>query len=597
MRHIALIFAVLLLAASAAGQASTVVTDTARDLTGEVVPAGQVTFELRPPGPSTISGIGTFSATTTACTINQSQFGTSAGQITSLVRSSNSVTATFNGSQPFIVGDVLSLGGWSDSTFNGTSVFTVTAVTTGASPTVTWAQTASNSSATGGYISALRSTPGPGSCIVTQNTALTPKGTYYKVTVWPSFSPTASFNFYALANSVDLSAVVPTPGQEPGFSFVDLFSNQTISGVKTFTNPASNIPFKPDPSIAVQYVAATCAGGSPCADTNDGITWASAKLTNAAACAALPSGNSSCSAGSGTVFISPGFSGTILSSGISSVSIVHWNGALLGNVALLNLANSWTGLQSFNAGITGTGNIGSLDLGSGALGAAHTWTANQIFPAAGLFFSTSNAVNFSVTNPAAARTYTIPDFGSNDSFVGLAATQTESGKTLTSPVINGSVSGTAIEGTGPQLPSAGTLGASLPTCTDANKTLQTSGCAAGATDFTIAPGVSEAGNNPVCSGATTGCAVYIFPNAHKIVRLVAAVTTAPSGCTTNAKLGVQDVTGSSTLTSLTPTSLGILDSGALSVSTTAGHTIGIGVVTQDSGCATHLVATVTATLE
>ncbi|HLZ90222.1 MAG TPA: hypothetical protein VKQ28_00805, partial [Candidatus Acidoferrum sp.] len=32
-----------------------------------------------------------------------------------------------------------------------------------------------------------------------------------------------------------------------------------------------------------------------------------------------------------------------------------------------------TGLSTFNAGITGTGNIGNLDLGSAALGASHTW--------------------------------------------------------------------------------------------------------------------------------------------------------------------------------------------------------------------------------
>ena len=198
--------------------------------------------------------------------------------------------------------------------------------------------------------------------------------------------------------------------------------------------------------------------------------------------------------------------------------------------------------------------------------------------------------------PNTAGTFTITDPAATGNAVVDSATQTLTNKTLTSPVINTGVSGSAVEGTGTLLPSAGTLGASLPTCTDANSTLQTSGCAI-ATDFAISPGISESGNNPVCTGPNTGCQIYIFPNAHKIVRLVAAVTTAPSGCTTNAKLGIQDITGSSTLTSLTPTSLGILDSGAISISITAGHTIGIGVVTTDSGCATHLVSTLTATLE
>lgn len=233
MKRFAIIFGALLLAATAAAQTTTTVTDTVRDITGSIVPSGQVIFQLQPPGPSTISGIGTFSSQTIACTINQAAYGIGTGQITSLVRSSNTVTATLVTTQPFIVGDVLTLASWSDTTFNGT--FTVTSVTTGASPTAVWSQTASNSSATGGYISALRSTPGPGSCTLTQNTALTPAGTYYKVTIWPNFAATASFNYYALTATVDLSSVVPTPGQMPAFSFVDLFNAQTIGGIKQFT--------------------------------------------------------------------------------------------------------------------------------------------------------------------------------------------------------------------------------------------------------------------------------------------------------------------------------------------------------------------------
>lgn len=62
---------------------------------------------------------------------------------------------------------------------------------------------------------------------------------------------------------------------------------------------------KPDPSDAIQYVSDK---GS---DSNDGLSWGSAKLTIAAACAALPSGNSSCTAGSGIVYVSSGFTETI----------------------------------------------------------------------------------------------------------------------------------------------------------------------------------------------------------------------------------------------------------------------------------------------
>lgn len=42
-------------------------------------------------------------------------------------------------------------------------------------------------------------------------------------------------------------------------------------------------------------------------------------------------------------------------------------------------ANTWTALQTFGAGITGTGNMGTLTAGTGVLGTANTWTALQTF--------------------------------------------------------------------------------------------------------------------------------------------------------------------------------------------------------------------------
>ncbi len=219
-------------------QTTTVVTANVKDVSGNIVPTGQVTFDLEPGIDTTISGNARFTPQTTVCTINQAQNG-GTGAITSLARASNVVTATFSAQTTFIVGDVLSLGGWSDATFDGTSAFTVTAVSAVSPWTVTWNQTAANSSATGGVISALRASPGPGSCTLTENTALTPAGTYYKVTIWPNYAPTAAFNFYALTATQDLSSVVPTPATVPAFSFVDLFSNQTISGAKTFSGAVS----------------------------------------------------------------------------------------------------------------------------------------------------------------------------------------------------------------------------------------------------------------------------------------------------------------------------------------------------------------------
>ncbi|MHB1909772.1 MAG: beta strand repeat-containing protein [Nitrososphaerales archaeon] len=50
-------------------------------------------------------------------------------------------------------------------------------------------------------------------------------------------------------------------------------------------------------------------------------------------------------------------------------------------VASLNLAhqNTWTALQTFNAGISGSGNLGALTAGSGILSTANTWTGLQTF--------------------------------------------------------------------------------------------------------------------------------------------------------------------------------------------------------------------------
>lgn len=50
-----------------------------------------------------------------------------------------------------------------------------------------------------------------------------------------------------------------------------------------------NVAIKPDTSVEVQYVARTCTNSTGCADTNDGLTWGTAKLTIQAAVNALSS--------------------------------------------------------------------------------------------------------------------------------------------------------------------------------------------------------------------------------------------------------------------------------------------------------------------
>lgn len=81
-------------------------------------------------------------------------------------------------------------------------------------------------------------------------------------------------------------------------------------------------------------------------DSNDGRSWGSAKLTNAAACAALPSGNSSCTAGKGTVLIAPGFTGSVLASGAAGVAIVSGYNSFSGIPAILVSAGPMNFTQS-----------------------------------------------------------------------------------------------------------------------------------------------------------------------------------------------------------------------------------------------------------
>jgi hypothetical protein len=124
-------------------------------------------------------------------------------------------------------------------------------------------------------------------------------------------------------------------------------------------------------------------------------------------------------------------------------------------------------------------------------------------------------------------------------------------------------------------------------------------CAAtsGVTEAVVVSG-SLATQNGVCSTTNNGsniCQIFILANAHTLTRLVAYTDQAPSGCSTNAVIGLRDLTAASNVSTLTPTSTGVLDSGAISVSMTAGHTFGLGNITQASGCSTFVVTAVSAT--
>jgi hypothetical protein len=82
---------------------------------------------------------------------------------------------------------------------------------------------------------AVKALDGVSTCTVTNNTALQPSGTSYKVCIQPQFiQPGSCFVWYATGGSVDITQQVPTPPLTPAYNLVDTFSNQTINANKTF---------------------------------------------------------------------------------------------------------------------------------------------------------------------------------------------------------------------------------------------------------------------------------------------------------------------------------------------------------------------------
>jgi len=114
---------------------------------------------------------------------------------------------------------------------------------------------------------------------------------------------------------------------------------------------------------------------------------------------------------------------------------------------------------------------------------------------------------------------------------------------------------------------------------------------AAATEATFGGGDSQstgAGNQ--CGGAPgNACGYAILANAHTLTRFTVQLSTAPSGCATNAVVGVRDMTSSTNLTSITIVAQPVgfrLDSGAISIAMTAGHEFAAGLLTAAGGCGT-----------
>lgn len=218
----------------AAGQTTTF-NGVVKDLSNTPVPTGKVTFSLRPGIDTTISGSSRFTSNTVTCQILNPS-------ITSTTSTGTTVTVNVGTAQSWVVGDTLVIAGTADAGLNN-AVATAYAITVVNSTTsFTFALTGTHNNGAGGTAGGLYANAGTGACQVVQNSAIIPANTSYSVSIWPIFSNITTFNTYAIgAGPVDISTVVPTPGQTPAYSFMDLFSAQTVTGAKTFSNIVSAI--------------------------------------------------------------------------------------------------------------------------------------------------------------------------------------------------------------------------------------------------------------------------------------------------------------------------------------------------------------------
>lgn len=225
-----LIILIASFAGSAAAQTTTF-NGIVKDLTNTAIPTGQVTFTLKPSLDTTISGNARFTSSTVTCEIHNTAVVSTSG--------TGNITVVTSAPQTWQVGDAILFAATADATLNANTVATPYIVTSVNSTTsFNFTQSGTHTNGAVGTVGGLYASGGTGKCAVLQNSAITPANTSYSVSIWPIFSLTSTFNTYAIGSGpVDISTIVPTPGQQPAYSFIDLFTNQTITGQKTFTQP------------------------------------------------------------------------------------------------------------------------------------------------------------------------------------------------------------------------------------------------------------------------------------------------------------------------------------------------------------------------
>ena len=218
----------LLLASSALAQTTTSVTGIIKDLGGTLQTSGKVVFTLRPSVDSTISGSARFiPAPPVTCRLASTGNIVNAANtnVTTTVGTTNPGTSVVvTSATGFAIGQAIYISGAGAGSAG--YVGTITNII-GTTFTI--------SPATSTSVSAGAAVYDP--CQITQNTSLTPAGTYYQVDLCPSNACLSKFTTYAIAPLVDFSTLVPTPATSPVYPLANLFSDQVIGGQKTFTGP------------------------------------------------------------------------------------------------------------------------------------------------------------------------------------------------------------------------------------------------------------------------------------------------------------------------------------------------------------------------
>lgn len=122
----------------------------------------------------------------------------------------------------------------------------------------------------------LKALDGTSTCTLVQNTSITtPANTSYKACIQPGFiQPGSCFVFYAVGSTLDITTVPATPSLTPAYSLVDIFSNQTIGGIKTFSNAIGAPNLAGTGSCSNSFVTAINSGGAipTCGATANNVT-------------------------------------------------------------------------------------------------------------------------------------------------------------------------------------------------------------------------------------------------------------------------------------------------------------------------------------